>query len=349
MVDPNNNFEEFEFDDEDIDDSWDDALEEDISSDDIDIEQDTEETIVKTSKTKPMIKLVLLSSVIIGASFGIYSYTAISDQDKNIPIVKIDKNSVMNAEQAMPEENKVVDITATQDAVVPSDSTIILQKNVNQDTVLTPMPDGKESNIVLSSLDNELETLDELSDNNITVDYEAIRSIPLSEDELLSKTESSFQEENINISDIEHTYNIATDNIKEETIALITEKPKEEQIIASDPIELEPIEIKSNIIKEEINEHIVLPSTKPSPPVKEKTISSDNISKQTKKTEQKEKQIIWTIRAAQPGKAVVYDKTNKVMRSIEVNNTLPGIGRIKSIKLKNGRWVITGTKGNILQ
>ncbi|MGH1378524.1 MAG: hypothetical protein ACRBB3_06850 [Alphaproteobacteria bacterium] len=341
MVDPNNNFEEFEFDDEDIDDSWDDALEEDISSDDIDIEQDTEETLAKTSTAKPMIKLVLLSSVLIGASFGIYSYTAISDQDKNIPIVKINKTSVMNAEVTTPKENKVVDIITMPAPVNPADTAIISKRSISQDTILTPMPDGQATNIVLSKLDNELESPDEVSDN-ITFDYDTIKSMPLSEDELLSKTEASFQEENANISDIENA-----DNITEETIELIPKKPEEELTSDSKPIELESLETQNDIIIKEANEHIVLPSTKPSPPIKEKAIISDNVSNQAKKT--KQKQISWTIRAAQPGKAVVYDKINKVMRSIEVNNTLPGIGRIKSIKLKNGRWVITGTKGNILQ
>ncbi len=338
MVDPNNSFEEFEFDDEDIDDSWDDALEEDVSSDDLDIEQGTEETLAKTSKAKPMIKLVLLSSVLIGSSLGIYSYTAISDQDKSIPIVKIDKSSVMNAELTTPN----VDIITTPDPVNPADHATMSQRDISQDNILTPMPHSEATNIVLSNLDSELKSPDGASDK-ITVDYEAIKSIPLSEDELLSKTESSFQEKNTNISYIENT-----DNIIEETVDLIPEKSKEEELtIVSKPIELETIETKSDVIIEEANEHIVLPSTKPAPPIKEKVIISDNISKQTKKTEEKE--ITWTIRAAQPGKAVVYDKTNKVMRSIEINNNLPGIGRIKSIKLKNGRWVITGTKGNILQ
>jgi intracellular multiplication protein IcmG len=37
------------------------------------------------------------------------------------------------------------------------------------------------------------------------------------------------------------------------------------------------------------------------------------------------------------------------MRSIEVGDSLPGIGQVTGILYQGGRWSIQGTQGNILQ
>ncbi|MCC7305003.1 MAG: hypothetical protein IT558_01955 [Alphaproteobacteria bacterium] len=55
----------------------------------------------------------------------------------------------------------------------------------------------------------------------------------------------------------------------------------------------------------------------------------------------------WQLRSAQPGKAVLAAADTGDLRSVEVGDTLPGLGRIKSIALEGGTWVIKGTQGQI--
>lgn len=55
----------------------------------------------------------------------------------------------------------------------------------------------------------------------------------------------------------------------------------------------------------------------------------------------------WQLRSAQPGKAIVMRKGGNDFQTVEVGNTLSGIGRITSIQIENGQWVVRGTQGVI--
>ena len=57
----------------------------------------------------------------------------------------------------------------------------------------------------------------------------------------------------------------------------------------------------------------------------------------------------WVLRAAQPGRAWVSRSGERDMQSVEVGQSLPGIGRISAITFDAGAWKITGTQGVIAQ
>jgi hypothetical protein len=57
----------------------------------------------------------------------------------------------------------------------------------------------------------------------------------------------------------------------------------------------------------------------------------------------------WEMRAAQPGRAWVSHPGERDMQSVEVGQSLPGIGQITSIDYQNGRWTVYGTQGRIDQ
>jgi|GEM_PF-2190223 len=57
----------------------------------------------------------------------------------------------------------------------------------------------------------------------------------------------------------------------------------------------------------------------------------------------------WEIRGIQPGRAVLYDKVSGDIEAVEPGNNIRGLGRIKGISKKYGRWVVFGTKGNVNQ
>lgn len=57
----------------------------------------------------------------------------------------------------------------------------------------------------------------------------------------------------------------------------------------------------------------------------------------------------WVLRSAQPGRAVLSDSTTGDLRSIQVGDTLRGVGRIESITQQNGRWVVQGSQSSVRQ
>lgn len=329
MTESNNNFEEYEFDD-DLDDPWDDVIDDEIPHED-NVDAETEEKHKRPSrkKSKSILKPVLSLALLGGISFAAYSFFMPFPEENQIPIIKINKPPV-------------ADITRTDDSNLHATQieTTFVQPQLNTDiqpeiensqitqsknTVLTPMPDSVVNNAV--TLPQLIATTPDTIEPQASAPKAIIEDKPkiLSEDELLSKTESIYEKA--------PEPEVVTEDLATELS--IPPAPKEEEI--------------SEIVAEE--------SKEPPPPVKEIVKSpakmAENISKESPKTLKKPalppKKAAWTVRAAQPGKAVVYDKNSKEMKAVEVNDTLLGIGRIKSIQLKNNRWVITGTKGKILQ
>lgn len=57
----------------------------------------------------------------------------------------------------------------------------------------------------------------------------------------------------------------------------------------------------------------------------------------------------WELRAAQPGRAYIGIIGSNDTQVIETGDTLQGIGRIKSIALEDGIWVVKGANGTIKQ
>lgn len=57
----------------------------------------------------------------------------------------------------------------------------------------------------------------------------------------------------------------------------------------------------------------------------------------------------WELRAAQPGRAWVSKPGERDMQSVEVGQSLAGIGTISAISYQNGRWLVQGSTGQIRQ
>ena len=57
----------------------------------------------------------------------------------------------------------------------------------------------------------------------------------------------------------------------------------------------------------------------------------------------------WELRSARPGHATLYSTGSSDLKNVEVGDVLSGIGRIQSIQIEGGLWVVRGTKGNVSQ
>lgn len=87
-------------------------------------------------------------------------------------------------------------------------------------------------------------------------------------------------------------------------------------------------------------------------PSKPKNTSSSTKSSSASKAPDKVATAVsaqWSLRAAQPGSAMVSRKGQSEIRDVSVGDNLDGIGKITNISLVNGRWVIQGTKGQVTQ
>lgn len=316
MTESDNNFDEYEFDD-DLDNLWDDDLGEDDATEDhfeAKNKENTQEENQPAPSKKKRTKLPFVLFLIAGGGAALYFSFPSSKQDNPVPIVKI--NQYPDSEPHSEIDTKTPAIQQT--------------KNVRQEkkhSILTPMPEDIDTTIL---------TLPELSPTkqsevnlNNTIERKVVESKKmLSEDELLSKTEATYKEIKKPVQIIEDTpIEIIAPTVPTATAEKVKiERPVVEKIKP-------PVPAHKKITKK---------ATKKEPVTNKKT--RENISKKTNTPK-----AIWTIRAAQAGKAVIYDKNSKEMKSVEVNDTIKGIGRIKSIKLQNGLWVIIGTSGKIQQ
>ena len=57
----------------------------------------------------------------------------------------------------------------------------------------------------------------------------------------------------------------------------------------------------------------------------------------------------WTIRAVRPGRAVLYDERTGDIEAVEPGSKIRGLGRVKAVTKKDGKWVVLGSEGNITQ
>ena len=57
----------------------------------------------------------------------------------------------------------------------------------------------------------------------------------------------------------------------------------------------------------------------------------------------------WVLRSAQPGRAVLAQKETGDFKTVEVGDHVAGLGRIRSIQVENGRWVVRGSSGSVSQ
>lgn len=85
------------------------------------------------------------------------------------------------------------------------------------------------------------------------------------------------------------------------------------------------------------------PKAKPAQPSKPAPVST------AKPRIEKDKNIKWVLRSARPGRASIAPKDSNDLRTVEIGETVSGLGQITYIGPESGRWVVRGTKGIVTQ
>jgi intracellular multiplication protein IcmG len=61
------------------------------------------------------------------------------------------------------------------------------------------------------------------------------------------------------------------------------------------------------------------------------------------------KVVSWELKGAQPGKAILSSKATGDTRTVEIGDSVDGLGKITVIAKENGHWTVRGTKGQIVR
>jgi hypothetical protein len=77
--------------------------------------------------------------------------------------------------------------------------------------------------------------------------------------------------------------------------------------------------------------------------------SASKIEKQPASLEEKSEATEWVMRSARPGEASIASKGSLDFRRVEVGDHVAGLGRIESIAIENGLWVVRGSEGSVSQ
>ncbi len=354
MMNSDDNFDDFELGD-DMDDSWDESIDE---------QKGDSKTKSKINFIKPLLAVILLGS----GAYLFLPFVMPSDSKNEIPIIKLDEAQNIYKGDIAESNTSLTDIMPSDTNLevnkenVVTEITPLKAKEEANNTVLTPMPENiSENEMPLAELIMmpEIEPLVKdiiIPENNINAEPEL-----LIEDDLLLKTESEFGELTVQDADdindiIPQMLNI--ENIKETEDVLRFDSNTIEKPLVS------PVQNEINGDVDKMKEDFIKkPELNLSKEIKVLEKAAPIITKEaapiiTKKAEPiitkkkfilKKKKPIWVIRAAQSGSAIIYDKVSKEMKSIEVNDTVNGVGRIKSIKFVDGVWVVIGTSGKIEQ
>lgn len=348
---------------EDFEEDWDDESLFDEGDDSVEnlSEQDDVKPSKKSKSSGKSGFLIIAIAILAGLAYAIYPILMGNNSD-NIPVVKL--------------ENPQQDIASTNDTVVDNDENeaedyLVLNENkdvsdfensapsvdfasdisVEEDgDVLTPMVPN--NNVILHDLDVVENNSDEFFDDNFD-DLENSLYSDIEQIEAISSIDNINENEDLRSNIDEATaMGISQDNVMEQDDEFMQEK------VVSEAVDLVPekeIPVEDSILSNSVS---VEKTTKT---VDENAgdiiVSSDKDVSQEKIIEEKPVQIekpkvvrkpVWIIRAAQPGRAVIFDKTTGEIKSVEVGNTVLGIGKVETIsKSSSGKWVVQGTLGSI--
>ncbi len=355
MSEVDDEFENIDFDDDGFDDDWDDEVEA-VSS--------ASEEDVALPKAKKKFPLVLLLSGV--AFIGVSAYFSLPYvMPKNqiaLPVVFLDVEEMPEGAAAEQVETDNISQDILQHKTTPP---IQLEPVQNSDAdVLTPMPKNLDAVWGGNNLpDLDITDVADVQYEDEDSELEAIvGSLPLTEDDLLPKTEESFFDGSVNMEPEAPNNDLATEllQLREEEKPAI--EPVQEFITAPVIEDISGVEGSTGneiedaplpmAVKDSIPEVVAQPVVEEVIPVQPLIEQAVEVVKSPPKEEVKPdvKPVIkrvWIIRAAQPGRAVIYDKKSGEMKSVEVGNVVDQVGRIKSISKSSGKWVITGTISTI--
>lgn len=274
-------------------------------------------------------------SLLVASGLGFFYFYSDTTGQSNFPVVKIP--AAQTDVKATPPESPVVRTDnveieghADESNILPLFAEDLYESDANKvvfetpdEAILTPLPslDDKDEIIALPALDNSLDDQDNEQMNTENDTPEKAEDLP----RIIVPTSSQTK------------VNMPPPAIKEVFVDQLEAVPPGKQLSSS-----------------QIKKDVVVPKKKPVN-TQYPSLKSDSSPKDSQRSVQapKPKKIqsanLWVIKAILPGKAVVHNTNTGETRSVEAGDIIASVGTIRSITQKNGRWIVVGSKGNILQ
>ncbi|MCK5284538.1 MAG: hypothetical protein KAJ86_03020 [Alphaproteobacteria bacterium] len=375
-----------EFDDDDLaDDSWDEFDDDDLANNDDDGTQISKpenavfEDIKESTKKEPTEKsknrkksfskkkfnlVIILIAIIAAGLIFLNQMTSSNKQEKTSQFDIADETQTLTNVAALSTDTTIppmpTPINTTQE-----NHTEIAKAPLLQD-LLTPMPsDNSSENTILSELNiKEVPTVPvsnealKIADEqplkfNKEIKKEKIQKITSvlsapNDAKLLKEMIIRSNEFTNKIKILEEKY---TNENKALSINLTKANNKIETLLSSIAVlekKLKTLSIKTTKITP-INDPVIsTPIAAPKPtipkPVLKKPQQSQIVTEKIMPTTK-----VWELRSAQPGKALIAPTGSNDMKTVYVGDIIDDIGKITSITVENGKWIIRGTQNNISQ
>ena len=337
--------------DPDSEDLWSPA--DDVWDDDSDLDESDSfsgaDVRPSSSSGKPfLLKLFLIILLLGGGVFFLFSFFSSSQKPAYSPsvvtlddpdVVDLQEDSVSPSSLSPVEEGLSLDSTSTD-----SDVTGITGELEHSGDVLTPMPDDLVQAVVdLPELAEEevLGSLVVADDEIDSADFPEEVPQSLSEEALLSKTEVSSEPFRNDVPMVEKPVDDISD------VALEVLSPEEGDVVVEQVSQVEEQTSQVGdieVVSESVSENI------PSDSLSETVSEVEDIQEESFVAPipvQKKAVPKWVIRGAQSGRALIYDQVSGQMQTVEAGDRVRGVGRVQSIEMVGGRWVVQGTVGKI--
>ncbi len=131
---------------------------------------------------------------------------------------------------------------------------------------------------------------------------------------------------------------------------LHSEKNKLSAEIKAQKDMLAQLETQQKSVKQAAAARVAPKKAAPSAPVKaapKKTVKATPKAAPVKTVNSQK--IQWVLRAAQPGQASIAARGSNELKTVRVGDSVDSLGRVQSITIENGRWVVRGTNGLVSQ
>jgi intracellular multiplication protein IcmG len=263
------------------------------------------------------------------------------------------------------EEADTLVMAESQNEMSNSDEGLTLDEALEEDMQLTQEPSlplGEDANNIETVLEEEkllTETEKEFLPKASELDIAEERPATLEEESLGSQLLENDTAENESINDIEQALTIPEEELMQDAVqdAILPEvndevpqQPLEEQLGEGTQSVVVEQEQDSALLEEapQKGEESIQTEQKPAS-AEVKKVSEKPTAKELKTTVKTKLEPIWKLRSARPGNAVIYDSRGREMKTVEVGDSVAGIGKIRSISVVNGKWVVQGSQGKIVQ
>ena len=269
-----------------------------------------------------------------------------TEETQNIDLSDIEDGVLTPMPEAMDTAELVVEELPSLDLTLEADTPVAVEDVVAEDTAeavfqiddptpITETQDTAPMEEVVLEPDTAapIETKDVIESNDEDVALqpeqpsEEFSALIAEKDQMIQDLEKQFTADLARANSEISTLNETIQGLKDRIQSLEAEKA--EAAKAPKTAEKPPETVVA--AKPKVKAKPVTPVAKPSKPVKAKT------------------PIKWQLRSAQPGKAMISAQGSNDVRSIEVGSAVPSLGRISSIALENGKWVVRGSKGVVRQ